>query len=90
MNDMTPGSPPNIHDLVGTWRRFGPVGPVYEIVGDARPDGDSLMRMRVLEISEEVDYRLIDVLDDPRGAVMSAIVVPSSRNTSALVARYPS
>jgi hypothetical protein len=53
--------------LVGTWRRFGPVGPVYEIVGTgaALPGGDRLMRIRVVETGEEVDYRLTEILDDP-------------------------
>ena len=54
--------------LVGTWRRFGAVGPVYEIVeaGKSLPDGDRMMRVRVLESGEEVDYKLTDILDDPR------------------------
>lgn len=54
--------------LLGTWRRFGAVGPVYEIIGagDALPDGDRRMRIRVVESGEEVDYRLTDILDDPR------------------------
>ncbi len=55
-------------DLVGTWRRFGAVGPVYEII-DAGPqlaDGDRMMRIRVLESGEEVEYRLADILDDPK------------------------
>lgn len=53
--------------LVGTWRRFGPVGPVYEIVGAGSElaDGDWMMRIRVIETGEEVDYRFTDVLDDP-------------------------
>ncbi|MBV9758755.1 MAG: DUF5397 family protein [Alphaproteobacteria bacterium] len=54
--------------LVGTWRRFGPVGPVYQIIatGDELPDGDRNMRVRVVETGEEVDYRLTDILADPR------------------------
>lgn len=54
--------------LVGTWRRFGAAGPVYEIVRAGRelPDGDRLMRVRVVETGEEVDYRLAEILDDPR------------------------
>lgn len=54
--------------LVGTWRRFGAVGPAYEIVG-AGPDlpgGDCLMRIRVVESGAEIDYRLAEILDDPR------------------------
>jgi Family of unknown function (DUF5397) len=41
---------------------------VYEIIaaGDALPDGDRMMRVRVIESGEEVDYRFTDILDDPR------------------------
>ena len=54
-------------NLVGTWRRFGVAGPVYEIVSaeEELPDGDRLMRIRVLETGEEADYRLTYILDDP-------------------------
>jgi hypothetical protein len=54
--------------LVGTWRRFGAVGPVYEIIatGVELPGGDRMMRIRVVESGEEVDYRFTDILDDPR------------------------
>jgi hypothetical protein len=54
--------------LVGTWRRFGAVGPVYEIIDAGRelPGGDRLMRIRVVETGEELDYRLAEILDDPR------------------------
>ncbi len=55
-------------DMVGTWRRFGAAGPVYEIIGlGRRPSADEpWMRVRVLESGEEVEYRLSDILDDPR------------------------
>ena len=54
--------------LVGTWRRFGSLGPLYEVVeaGKVLPDGDRLMRVRVVESGEEVDYKLTDILDDPK------------------------
>jgi hypothetical protein len=54
--------------LLGTWRRFGALGPVYEITaaGTALDDGDQMMRIRVLESGEEVDYKLSDILDDPK------------------------
>ena len=54
--------------LVGTWRRFGAAGPVYEVIGVARTDasGESVMRIRVIESGEEADYRMTDILDDPR------------------------
>jgi hypothetical protein len=59
---------PQPQSLVGTWRRFGAVGPVYEIIaaGDELPGGDRLMRVRVVETGEELDYRLAEILDDPR------------------------
>jgi hypothetical protein len=59
---------PQPANLVGTWRRFGVVGPVYEIIGSGTelPDGDRLMRIRVVETGEEVDYRLAEILNDPR------------------------
>jgi len=58
----------NPEQFVGTWRRFGQLGPVYEVVGVGKdlPDGDRLMRVRVVESGEEVDYRLFELLDDPR------------------------
>jgi hypothetical protein len=59
---------PEPSNLVGTWRRFGPLGPVYEIVGLGKelPGHDRVMRVRVIETGEEVDYRFTDILDDPR------------------------
>ncbi|MFC5556417.1 DUF5397 family protein [Methylobacterium iners] len=56
-----------LESLIGTWRRFGLIGPVYEIVGigETLPAGDQAMRVRVLETNEEVDYRLSNLLDDP-------------------------
>jgi len=54
--------------VIGTWRRFGLVGPVYEIIGEEREleDGDHLMRVRVIETGEEIAYKLTDILDDPK------------------------
>jgi hypothetical protein len=62
------GKLPRPANLVGTWRRFGSVGPVYEIIGtgDELPGGDRRMRVRVVETGEELDYRLAEILDDPR------------------------
>jgi hypothetical protein len=59
---------PGPDNLVGTWRRFGAVGPVYEIIraGAELGSGDRLMRIRVVETGEELDYRLAEILDDPR------------------------
>jgi hypothetical protein len=65
---MEPAMIPLPQTLVGTWRRFGPVGPVYEIIGlgEELPDHDRMMRVRVIETGEEVDYRFTEILDDPR------------------------
>lgn len=54
--------------LIGTWRRFGVAGPVYEIVSEGKPlpTGDETLRVRVVETGEELDYKLIDVLEDPK------------------------
>jgi len=54
--------------LIGTWRRFGMSGPVYEIVaaGEPLPTGDETLRVRVVETGEELDYKLADILDDPK------------------------
>ena len=53
--------------FVGTWRRFGPAGPVYEIIAVAghKQNGDRLMRIRVLDSGEEAELRLDHLLDDP-------------------------
>ena len=54
--------------LVGTWRRFGVAGPVYEVVGVGReePNGERIMCIRVVESGEEADYKMTEILDDPR------------------------
>lgn len=64
----TPTTPFTPAQFVGTWRRFGLSGVVYEIVGEGNPlpDGDRMMRVRVIESGEEVDYKLTDILDDPK------------------------
>jgi hypothetical protein len=56
--------------LIGTWRRFGALGPVYEVIGGgvALPRGDRLMRVRVAESGEELDYPLTGILGDPQEA----------------------
>jgi hypothetical protein len=52
--------------LLGTWRRFGSAGPVYEIIGAGKPKGGhQTMRIRVIESGEETDYTLSDLLADP-------------------------
>jgi hypothetical protein len=54
--------------LIGTWRRFGAYGPVYEILSEGQPlpEGEPVMRVRVIESGEELKYRLTKILDDPQ------------------------
>ena len=70
MDEIHPDSlkMPQSATLIGTWRRFGAVGPVYEIIGAGKElaGGDCLMRVRVVETGEELDYRLAEILDDRR------------------------
>ncbi len=53
-------------DLVGTWRRFGMAGPVYEVIGPGASGPEEMVRIRVVESGEELDYRMRDLIDDPR------------------------
>ena len=53
--------------LVGSIRRFGLAGPPYEVVGPAASSatGETRMRARLLESSEDIDYPVEDILNDP-------------------------
>ena len=53
--------------LVGSIRRFGLVGPPYEVLGPASSSdsGEALMRIHLLESNEDVDYPVADILNDP-------------------------
>lgn len=64
-DELTP--PPEQRHLIGTFRRFGEIGPVYEILAfDHRlDDGDWMMRIRVVESGEELDYTLAELISDP-------------------------
>ena len=52
--------------LIGTWRRFGAVGPAYEIIaiGDELPGGDRVVKIRLAETGEEAHYTLNRLVDD--------------------------
>ena len=52
----------------GRFRRFGLHGPVYEVLEDqARPsDRGPVIRVRVVENGEELDYRLESLIGDPQ------------------------
>ena len=52
--------------LIGTWRRFGSSGPVYEVISAGSADRREFVRVRVLETGEEIDYSVAELLDDPR------------------------
>ncbi len=54
--------------LIGDVRRLGLAGPPYEILGLAKPapDGATQMRILLIESTEEVDYPVADILNDPR------------------------
>jgi hypothetical protein len=60
MNVQTPVTP----ELVGTIRRFGPHGVLYEIV---RILDDKRAFIRVLDTGEETSYPLGKLLSDPAG-----------------------
>lgn len=48
--------------LVGTFRRFGELGPAYEVI--ALVD-EQTVTIRVVESGEELDYTLAELADDP-------------------------
>jgi hypothetical protein len=52
--------------LVGTMRRFGLVGPAYEVLGPVGAEGvEPLMRVHVLESGDEFDCPVRDIMSDP-------------------------
>jgi hypothetical protein len=51
--------------FIGTFRRFGLVGPVYQVLAEL-PGVTKFMRVRVVETGEELDYPLTQIIDDPR------------------------
>lgn len=62
---MQPQTQPQ--SLIGTWRRFGSMGPAYEVIaiGDELPNGDRFVKIRLAETGEEVNYTLNRLIDDP-------------------------
>jgi hypothetical protein len=56
-----------LDDLIGTFRKFGERGPVYQIVSAAADatGSDVELNVRVVETGEELLYPLRDILDDP-------------------------
>ena len=62
MNVQAP--PPPAGPLVGTVRRFGPHGVLYEVV---KILDDQRALIRVIDTGEETPYRLAHILADPAG-----------------------
>lgn len=54
--------------LVGSIRRFGLVGPPYEVLGPAEPSttGEAQMRIHLIESGEEASYSVHEILRDPQ------------------------
>lgn len=53
--------------LIGGFRRFGPFGPVYQVLEKLRDEGDDIiMKVRVVDTGEEAEYRYTHILDDPK------------------------
>lgn len=53
--------------LVGSIRRFGLVGPPYEVIGPTPPSasGEVQMRIRLLESGEEASHPVAEIVRDP-------------------------
>ncbi|MES2141806.1 MAG: DUF5397 family protein [Pseudomonadota bacterium] len=50
-----------------TFRRFGPYGPVYQIIDVSKLHGNEiLMKIHVLETNEALDYPFSSILKDPQ------------------------
>jgi hypothetical protein len=61
MNLQTP-SRPSGHALIGSVRRFGPDGVLYEIL---KIFDDRRALIRVIDTGEETAYSIADILNDP-------------------------
>ena len=57
--------------LVGSIRRFGLVGPPYEVLGPttASARGEAQMRIHLLESDEQADYPVAEILRDPEAGL---------------------
>jgi hypothetical protein len=56
-----------LDQILGSFRTFGRLGPVYEILDIAGPEtgADVNVRIRVIESGEELEYPLAAAMDDP-------------------------
>jgi len=48
--------------LVGSYRRFGEIGPVYEVLG---PDGEGFVKICLVESGKTARYPAHEVMKDP-------------------------
>ncbi|BBB15844.1 uncharacterized protein RVIR1_13990 [Candidatus Rickettsiella viridis] len=50
-----------------TFRRFGPYGPVYQVIGISREsnEGEILMNIHIFETKENLEYPFSHILNDP-------------------------
>ena len=55
---------------IGAIKRFGPLGPAYEVGAVTRrlPDGDWMVSVNLVESGERVEYRVARMLADPLAA----------------------
>ena len=53
--------------LIGQVRRFGPIGPAYEVI-NVLASGDTLIE--VVESGERLDYPLAELLGDPMAEIV--------------------
>ena len=53
---------PTAEDLVGSFRTFGAEGPAYQVLHNR---GEEIVRVRVLETGEELDYPTPQAIGDP-------------------------
>jgi hypothetical protein len=53
--------------LIGNIRRFGSLGPIYQVTGIGKPDHDGYPQMSILvvESGETLDYPVCDIVEDP-------------------------
>ena len=51
-----------INELVGTYRTFGPDGPLYEV---QKKVDEKTVHILVVESGEELDYDVAEALNDP-------------------------
>jgi hypothetical protein len=63
---MSDSPTPSVVVPVGTIKRFGEYGPIYEVLGPApRSERGEMVAIRVIPSGEELDYSLQHMLADP-------------------------